>query len=100
SATASATAYVVNNPGVFTQHIDNTRAGANTTETILTPANVSSATFGKLYSYPTDGISHASPLYMAGVNIPGVGVKNVVFVSTEHDSVYAFDADGVSPTPL
>src|SRR5262249_50549591 len=57
-------------------------------------------TFGKLTSFNLDGNAHASPLYVAGVNIPGQGVHNVVFVATEHDSVYAFDADGLTATPL
>src|SRR5204862_105268 len=74
--------------------------GQNLNETVLTPANVSASSFGKLFSYQTDGIAHASPLYVANVNIPGVGVRNVVYVSTEHDSVYAFDADGRSSSPL
>src|SRR6185295_1528234 len=74
--------------------------GQNLNETILTPANVNPATFGKLFTYDLDGLSMASPLYAAGVNIPGVGVRNVVYVATQHDSVYAFDADGLSPTPL
>jgi chitodextrinase len=97
---ASATAHVTVHPGVFTHHNDNSRTGQNLNETILTPANINASTFGKLFSYQTDGISHASPLYVANVTIPGVGVRNVVYVSTEHDSVYAFDADGRSSSPL
>ena len=86
--------------GVFTYHNDNMRTGENLNETVLTPANVNSSTFGKLFSYPIDGLAIASPLYVAGVNIPGQGIHNVVYVATEHDSVYAFDADGLSSTPL
>lgn len=56
--------------------------------------------FGKLATYQLDGVAYASPLYVASVNIPGQGFHNVVYVATEHDSVYAFDADGVGPTPL
>ena len=69
-------------------------------ETVLTPTNVNQTQFGKLFSYPLDGIAFASPLYVANVNIPGQGFHNVVYVATEHDSVYAFDADGLSTTPL
>lgn len=95
-----ATVYVTTHAGVFTHHNDNFRTGQNLDEIVLTPQNVTAATFGKLASYPLDGNSHASPLYVAGVDIPGVGVRNVVYVATEHNSVYAFDADGLSPQPL
>jgi uncharacterized repeat protein (TIGR03806 family) len=78
---------------VYTYHYDNTRQGANTNEVLLTLANVNPATFGKLFTYPVDGHIYAEPLYVSGVNIPGQGVHNVVYVVTEHDTVYAFDAD-------
>jgi hypothetical protein len=97
---ANATVYVTNSPGVFTHHNDNFRTGQNLNETVLTPANVTPAKFGKLFSYPLDGIAYASPLYVANVSIPGQGLHNVVYVATEHDSVYAFDADGLSSNPL
>ena len=100
SQSASATVYVSSYSGTFTFHNDNLRTGQNVNEMVLTPANVNSVQFGKLFSYATDGISHASPLYAANVNIPGKGVHNVVYVATEHDTVYAFDADGLSSTPL
>ena len=97
---ANATVYVSNYPGTFTYHNDNLRTGQNNNETVLTTANVNQAQFGKLFSYSLDGIAFASPLYVASVNIPGKGFHNVVYIATEHDSVYAFDADGFSTTPL
>jgi len=100
SQSGSATVDITNYPGTFTFHNDNLRTGQNTNETVLTPANVNQAQFGKLFSSPVDGLSFASPLYVANLNIPGNGFHNVVYVATEHDSVYAFDADGLSSTPL
>jgi hypothetical protein len=97
---ASATVYVSNYPGTFTRDVDSLRTGVNPNETVLTPANVNMNQFGKLFSYSIDGVSDASPLYVANVSIPGSGVRNVVYVATEHDSVYAFDADGTQTTPL
>ena len=97
---ANATVYVTNYPGTFTFHNDNLRTGVNGNETVLTPTNVNQSQFGKLFSYPIDGWAFASPLYVANVNIPNQGFHNVVYLATEHDSVYAFDADGLSPNPL
>jgi uncharacterized protein (TIGR03437 family) len=78
---------------VLTYQYDNTRAGANLNEALLTPANVNSKQFGKLFSHAVDGYIYGQPLYLAGVNIAGKGFHNVIYVATEHDSVYAFDAD-------
>ncbi len=100
SQSANATVYVTTYAGKFTHHNDNFRTGANVNETVLSPATVNSTIFGKLFTWQLDGTMHASALYVANVNIPGVGLRNVVYAATEHDSVYAFDADGQSATPL
>jgi fibronectin type 3 domain-containing protein len=79
---------------VLNWHYDSAHLGANTAETVLTTSNVNSSTFGKLATFPVDGQVYAQPLLKTGVNIPGVGVRDVLFVATEHDSLYAFDANG------
>ena len=78
---------------VTTYHNDIARTGHNLRETILTTGNVKSSSFGKLFTFPVDGIIDAQPLYLSAVSIPGKGTRNVVYTVTENDSVYAFDAD-------
>ncbi len=85
---------------VLTYHNDLARTGQNLNETVLTPARVSSGQFGQIFLNAVDGQVYAQPLYMPGVVIPHKGIYNVVFVVTEHDSVYAFDADGSVSAPL
>jgi hypothetical protein len=78
---------------VLTWHNDNARTGQNLHETVLAPANVNPATFGMLFTITVDGLVDAQPLYVPAVNIPGFGPRNVLYVVTENDSAYAFDAD-------
>jgi hypothetical protein len=77
---------------ILTWHVDNNRSGLNASETSLTPANVAPQTFGKLFFYLVDGYAYAEPLLMSNVTINGAK-HNVLYVATENDSVYAFDAD-------
>lgn len=88
---------------VLTQHNDNTRSGLNANETLLTPANVNASSFGKLFTQNVDGIIVGQPLYASGVLMNDGHVHNVVYVATQNNTVYAFDADstqGNNASPL
>jgi hypothetical protein len=78
---------------VLTYHNNMARTGLNNKETILTQANVNSGTFGKLFTITVDGRVDAQPLYLSQVSIPQHGKQNLLIVATEHDSLYAFNAD-------
>lgn len=88
---------------VTTWHYDNARTGANPKEMTLTPQNVNTEKFGKLFTHAVDGAVIGQALYMPNLKVPGKGTHNVVYVATMHDSVYAFDADsaaGQNSSPL
>ena len=84
---------------VLTQRYNRERTGANIAESTLNTHNVNVAQFGKLYSYPVGGSVYAQPLFVRGVIINGQR-RNVLYVATMDDKVYAFDADSSSPRPL
>jgi hypothetical protein len=90
--TASAVAAVTDLAGVYTYHNDLARDGANTQEYALSPANVNTRSFGKVASCAVDGAIYGQPLWVANVVVSGTK-HNVVIVTTQHDTLFAFDAD-------
>ncbi len=83
--------------GTLLYRNDNFRTGQNLAESILTPSTVNPSQFGLLFTDAIDGAAYAQPLYVPNVSIPGLGARNVVYVATANDSVYAFDADQAGP---
>jgi hypothetical protein len=92
TVSASATIGVTDLPGVYTYHNDLARDGVNTQEYALTSLSVNKSTFGRLFSCTVDGAVYAQPLWVANLKINGAQ-HNVIFVATQHNSLYAFDAD-------
>lgn len=75
--------------------------GLYSNETTLTPANVNASQFGKLGSFQSDGLVVAQPLYLSGLDMGGTtGTRNVIILVTEHDTIYALDADHLGSPPL
>src|SRR6476469_9502148 len=99
TAKGSAKVWITDYPGMFTYHADRFRSGVNLQEFALTKSTIKSTTFGKVFSRSVDGQIYAQPLYVANLTIAGAK-HNVVFVATEHSSVYAFEADGRTTAPF
>ena len=89
----AAGATAVQGADVLTWHNDLARTGQNLAEVVLTPANVNVTNFGKLFVIPVDGQVYAQPLVVSALNIAGLGVRDVMYAATEHDTVYACDAN-------
>jgi hypothetical protein len=85
---------------VTTSQYDHSRTGATLNEKVLNPQNVNAKQFGRLGAFKVDGAVYAQPLFLPSVAIPGKGSRDVLFVATEHDSVYAFDATRPGDPPL
>jgi hypothetical protein len=85
---------------ITTSQYDNLRTGTTLVEKFLTPQNVNANQFGKLGAFRVDGAVYAQPLFVPSLEIPGKGKHAVLFVATEHDTVYAFDADRPNDPPL
>jgi hypothetical protein len=102
SATSSAATLTVTassgggSTDVVTHHYDVSRSGVNSTETLLTTTNVNSATFGKKGEFAVDGQIDGQALFLSQLSIPGLGNKDVLYVATENDTVYAVDAQSIS----
>ncbi len=92
SVALTVTAASASNIDILTYHDDVQRTGLNPNETVLTPSNVTSSKFGLLRLLPVDGKVDGEPLFLSNLSVAGTG-QNVVFAVTEHDSVYAFNAD-------
>jgi hypothetical protein len=88
-------------PAIVTYQNGNSRLGQNLKETVLTTTSVNATNFGKVFSWTTDGNIYAQPLYVPNVTIGG-STHNVIYVATEADGIYAFDADSktLNPNPL
>ena len=97
AAPASYAITVAHPSDVLTYHNNNSRTGVQSAETALTPANVSTASFGKLSTLTVDGDLFAQPLYVGGVGMPDGNVHNLLMAVTSHGTLYAFDADGNNP---
>ena len=93
NATGSATVEVTDFAGNFTWRNDNSRSGVNSRELAHSPQTVNSSSFGMIFKCQVDGYVYAQPLYVPNLTIPGMRTHNVIFVATEKDSVFAFDAD-------
>jgi len=100
SAPASYAITVQHLSDVLTYHNDNARTGAQTAESTLTPANVNPTQFGKLFTYSVDSYLFANPLYIGGLGMPDGVVHNLVLAASTRGTVYAFDADGTTTSPL
>jgi hypothetical protein len=100
TGSTTATVTISGTANITTWHADTNRSGLNSKETTLTPANVNATNFGKLFSCPVDGYVYGTPLILSNQTINGAQ-HNVLYVATENDSVYAYDADTCgSGTPL
>jgi hypothetical protein len=99
SVSMAASVWVTNYPGMMTYHGDGFRSGLNGQERALAPSRVNTTTFKKLFTRSVDGQIYAQPLYVANLLI-GTSYQNVVYIATQHDSVYAFNADGKMTSPI